>query len=159
MSEEKSFYAILLLCLISFSFQEKEKNWTIFNNSIIINSYVSKLSETQRDSYYYWVGLRNSFYYYDNPDQLEKLVKYFTPEEEGYYSTLFSFSIPSFICAIAVIVCFIVYLVKRFLLKGCQGPKIYTKSYDQITYFFIITGVAIGLISLIVTIYNAGKSK
>lgn len=149
---------LLLFYLIAFSSQE-QNNWTIYNNSITINNYKSNLTDEQRESYYYWIGLRNSFYYSRDTNQLEKLVKYFTPEEEGYYSTLFSFSIPSFICAIAVIVCFIVYLVKRFLLKGCQGPKIYTKSYDQITYFFIITGVAIGLISLIVTIYNAGKSK
>ena len=157
MSAEKTFYTMLFLCLISFSFQQN--NWTIFNNSIIINSYVSPLNEEQRDNYYYWVGLRNSFYYSEDSNQLEKLVKYFTPEEEGYYSNLFSFSVPFIICAVAVIILFIVYLVKRFLLKGCRGPKIYTKSYDHITYFFIITGVAVTLISFTITIYNAGKSK
>ena len=154
---EKSFFSILFLCLISLSIQQK--NWTIYNNSIVINSYVSGLTEEQRDNYYYWVGLRNSFYYSEDSNQLEKLVKYFTPEEEDYYSNLFAFSVPGFICAAAVIVIFIVYLIKRFLLKGCRGPKIIVKSYHHTTYFFIITGVAIGLISLIVTIYNAGKSK
>ena len=63
MSAEKRFYAILLLCLISFSFQNEHDNWTIYNNSIIINSYVSGLTEEERDNYFYWVGLRNSFYF------------------------------------------------------------------------------------------------
>ena len=49
MSAEKRFYAILFLCLISFSFQNEHDNWTIYNNSIIINSYVSGLTEEERD--------------------------------------------------------------------------------------------------------------
>ena len=159
MSAEKGFYAILFLCLISFSFQDQQDNWTIYNNSIIINSYVSGLTEEERENYFYWVGLRNSFYFSEDSNQLEKLVKYFTPEEEDYYSNLFSFSVPFIICAAVVIVLFLVYLVKRFLLKGCRGPKIYTKSYDHVTYFFLITGFAVGFISLCVTIHNARKSK
>ena len=154
---EKSFFSILFLCLISLSIQQK--NWTIYNNSIVINSYVSGLTEEQRDNYYYWVGLRNSFYYSEDSNQLEKLVKYFTPEEEDYYSKLFGFSVPGFICAAVVIVIFIVYLIKRFLLKGCRGPKIIVKSYHHTTYFFIISGFLIGLVSLSITIYNCGKSK
>ena len=154
---EKSFFSILFLCLISLSIQQK--NWTIYNNSIVINSYVSGLTEEQRDNYYYWVGLRNSFYYSEDSNQLEKLVKYFTPEEEDYYSKLFGFSVPGFICAAVVIVIFIVYLIQRFLLKGCRGPKIIVKSYHHTTYFFIIAGFLIGLVSLSITIYNCGKSK
>lgn len=149
---------LLLFYLIAFSSQE-ENNWTIYNNSITINNYKSNLTDEQRESYYYWIGLRNSFYYSRDTNQLEKLVKYFTPEEEDYYSNLFSFSVPFIICAAVVIVLFLVYLVKRFLLKGCRGPKIYTKSYDHVTYFFLITGFAVGFISLCVTIHNARKSK
>jgi flagellar biogenesis protein FliO len=117
------------------------------------------LTEEERDNYFYWVGLRNSFYFSEDSNQLEKLVKYFTPEEEDYYSNLFSFSVPFIICAAVVIVLFLFYLVKRFLLKGCKGPKIYTKSYDHVTYFFLITGFAVGFISLCVTIHNARKSN
>ena len=157
MLANKSLFALFFLCLLSSSLQHDY--WTIYNNSIIINSYQSKLSEEQRSDYYYWVGLRNSFYFSEDSNQLEKLVKYFTPEEEDYYSNLFSFSVPGFLCAGAVIVIFIVYLIKRFLLKGCRGPKIIIKSYHHATYFFIGFGFISGLIFLIFTIYNCGYSK
>ena len=61
--------SFFFLCLIASTFQQD--NWTIFNNSITINSFKSGLTDEQRDDYFYWVGLRNSFYYYDDPDQLE----------------------------------------------------------------------------------------
>ena len=115
MLANKSLFALFFLCLISSSLQHNY--WKIYNNSITINSYQSKLTEEQRSDYYYWVGLRNSFYFSEDSNQLEKLVTYFTPEEEDYYSNLFSFSVPGFLCAGAVIVIFIVYLIKRFLLK------------------------------------------
>ena len=157
MQGNKIFYSLLILCLIGSSFSVK--NWTIGNNSITINSYTSKLSEDERENYYYWVGLRNSFYYSEDSNQLEKLVKYFTPEENKYYRNLFNFSAPGFICSAVVIVIFLVYLVKRFLLKGCKGPKIILQSYHRTTYFFIISRFLIGLIFLSLTIYNCGRSK
>ena len=157
MQGNKIFYSLLILCLIGSSFSVK--NWTIGNNSITINSYTSKLSEDERENYYYWVGLRNSFYYSEDSNQLEKLVKYFTPEENKCYRNLFNFSAPGFICSAVVIVIFLVYLVKRFLLKGCKGPKIILQSYHRTTYFFIISGFLIGLIFLSLTIYNCGRSK
>lgn len=157
MLTNKFLISLFFLCLISMSFQHEY--WTIYNNSITINSYVSKLSEEQRANYYYWVGLRNSFYFSEDSNQLEKLVKYFTPEEEDYYSNLFNFSIPFFICAGVVLIIFIVYLIKRFLLKGCKGPKIIVKSYHHTTYFFIGFGFISGIIFLSITIYNCGQSK
>ena len=159
MKANKIIIHIFLLYLISFSYELK--NWTIGDNEIIINSYSSKLSEDQRDNYYYWVGLRNSFYYSEDSDKLEKLVKYFTPEEDNYYRKLFKFSTPGFICAAGVIVIVIAYLIKRFLLKGCKGPKEknIVKSYNISTYIFLITGFLVGIIFLSLTIYNSAKSK
>ena len=87
---------LLLFYLIAFSSQE-QNNWTIYNNSITINNYKSNLTDEQRESYYYWIGLRNSFYYSRDTNQLEKLVKYFTPEDENYYKSIFHFSIPGFV--------------------------------------------------------------
>ena len=159
MKANKIIIHIFLLYLISFSYELK--NWTIGDNEIIINSYSSKLSEDQRDNYYYWVGLRNSFYYSEDSDKLEKLVKYFTPEEDNYYRKLFKFSTPGFICAAGVIVIVIAYLIKRFVLKGCKGPKErnIVKSYNISTYIFLITGFLVGIIFLSLTIYNSAKSK
>ena len=159
MKANKKIIHIFLLYLISFSYELK--NWTIGDNEIIINSYSSKLSEDQRDNYYYWVGLRNSFYYSEDSDKLEKLVKYFTPEEDNYYRKLFKFSTPGFICAAGVIVIVIAYLIKRFVLKGCKGPKErnIVKSYNISTYIFLITGFLVGIIFLSLTIYNSAKSK
>ena len=156
-------YLFLFISLISLSFSKKEKEeekyWTIGNNSIILNYYESKMNDTLRNNYYYWIGLRNSFYFSEDSNQLEKLVKYFTPEEKNYYKDLFTFSAPGFICSAAVIVIFFIYIVKRFLLKGCRGPKIEMKSYHYTTYFFIITGFSIGIIFLSLTIYNSRKSE
>ena len=150
---------LFFLCAISLSFQEQPKNWTIGNNSINILTYSSSLTEEQRENYYYWKGLRNSFYYSQNSNQLEKLVKYFTPEEETYYKDLYNFSLPGLILTAGVFVIFLVYLVKRFLLKGCKGPKNVTKSYNNTTYFFIAFGCILGLLFHTLSIYNAAHSK
>ena len=151
---------ILLLFLLCISnTKEEAKNWTIINNSITIHNYVSNLTEDERSNYYYWIGLRNSFYFADNWNQLEKLVKYFTPEEDNYYKDLYTFSAPCLIMAAVVVLILFIYLVKRFLLKGCQGPKIVVKSYHNTTYFLIGFGFILGLVFLSMTIYNAGQSK
>lgn len=155
--ENKYMFLFLFLFLITANCQEEY--WRIGNNTISVEPYVSTLTDEQRDDYYYWVGLRNSFYYADDTDQLEKLVKYFTPEKEDYYKNLYYFCIPAFICAAAVIIIFIIYLIKRFLLKGCLGPKKVINSYHYTTYFFIICGFLVGLIFLSLTIYNSSKSK
>ena len=150
---------IFFICIFSFSSQQSDKNWTIKNNSINIFTYVSNLTDEERENYYYWIGLRNSFYYSENSNQLEKLVKYFTPEEETYYKNLYNFSAPGLILTGVVILAFFFYLVKRFLLKGCQGPKNVEQSYRYTTYFLIGFGILIGLIFHIFTIYNAAVSK
>jgi hypothetical protein len=157
MLDKKCIFCLLVLCLISFSSQGN--NWTIYNNSIEINNYVSSLTEDERENYYYWIGLRNSFYYSEDSNQLEKLVKYFTPEDKKYYMNLFNFCAPGFVCAGLVIVVIIFYLVRRFCFKGCLGPKVITSSYDHVTYFFIITGIIVGVPSLVFTLINASNSK
>ena len=157
MFRKKLIFSFFLLLILDYSLEQF--NWTIINNSITINSYETQLTDDERDDYYYWVGLRNSFYYSKDTDQLEKLVKYFTPEEDDYYSDLFHFSAPGFIAAGAVIIIFIAYLIKRFLLKGCKGPKIIVKSYHTSTFIYIALGFLIGIIFLSLTIYNCAKSK
>ena len=150
---------LLLFCLCLLTLSNAEKNWTMGNNTVTILPYETKLTEEQRENYYYWIGLRNSFYYpYDN-NQLEKLVKYFTPEEEDYYSNLHDFIIPFAICAGAVIVVLIIYFVRRFILKGCRGPKLIEKSYHNATYFIIGFGFLLGFVSFIFVLYNASHSK
>jgi hypothetical protein len=153
----KNFTIFLIFIIVSLSSQEN--NWTMINNSINIHTYSSNLTNEQRENYYYWIGLRNSFYYSENSNQLEKLVKYFTPEEENYYLNLYKFSIPGLILAGAALVTFIIYMVKRFLLKGCSGPKNIIKSYHYTTYFFIIFGCLIGIVFHSFMLYNAAKSK
>lgn len=158
MLPKKFIFIFICLYLISFS-NEGRNNWTLGDNDIIINSYSSQLSDEERDNYYYWTGLRNSFYYSEDSNQLEKLVKYFTPEEDNYYKKLFRFSTPGFIGACCVIIIFILYIVKRFILKGCKGPKIIVKAYNITTVVYIASGFLIGIIFLSLTIYNSGKSK
>ena len=149
----------IFLLLILFSLSIQENNWTIYNNSITIHTYTSKLTNEQRDNYYYWIGLRNSFYYSQNSNQLEKLVKYFTPEDNSYFKNLYKFSIPGFVLAGGALVACVVYLIKRFLLKGCLGPKNVLNSYHYTTYFLIGFGFVIGIVFHGLTIYYASKSK
>jgi hypothetical protein len=150
---------IIFLLLILFSLSIQENNWTMYNNSINIITYSSKLTNEQRDNYYYWIGLRNSFYYSQNSNQLEKLVKYFTPEEKSYYKDLYKFGVPGFIIAGGALVACVVYLINRFLLKGCLGHKKVLKSYHYTTYFLIGFGVVIGIVFHSLTISYASKSK
>ena len=152
-------FIFIFLYFFSFSFEGDYDNWTMGGNEIKINSYISQLSDEERDNYYYWTGLRNSFYYSEDSNQLEKLVKYFTPEDDNYYKHLFRFSTPGFICACCVVVIFILYIVKRFILKGCKGPKIIVESYDNATILYLFFGFSIGVIFLSLTIYNAAMSK
>ena len=154
---QKNLNIFILFIIFTLSFQEN--NWTIFNNSIKIHSYASNLTNEQRDKYYYWIGLRNSFYFSENSNQLEKLVKYFTPEDKSYYKNLYKFSIPGFILTGAALVAGIVYLIKRFLLKGCLGPKTVIKSYHYTTYFLICFGFVIGIVFHSLTINYASKSQ
>lgn len=156
--KKTSVFFFIAICLITYT-ESKDSNWTMGNNTIKINTYESKLTEEERDRYYYWIGLRNSFYYQKENNKLEKLVTYFAPENEDYYSNLGSFKVPFYICAVAVVIVLIIYLVQRFLLKGCRGPKIIAKSYHNSTYFIIIFGFFLGFISLIITLYNDSKSK
>ena len=156
---EKSLNVFLLFFLISFTIQEKGDYWKMENNSISILPYKSSLNDSDRDNYYYWIGLRNSFYFSQNSNQLEKLVKYFTPEDSSYYKNLYKFSAPGFILAGGALVACVVYLIKRFLLKGCQGPKNVLNSYHHTTYFLIGFGCVIGIVFHSLTIYYASKSK
>ena len=158
LSKNRLIYLLLFL-LIAFTSQEENNNWTFYNNSITINTYKSKLTEEQRDSYYYWIGLRNSFHYIGDYNQLEKLVKYFTPENDNYYKTVFNFSVPGLVLAGVALLVFFIYLIQRFILKGCAGPKIVEDSYHNITYFLIVFGCIAGLTFHIFVIYNASKSK
>ena len=119
MKRNKKISLILIIYIITSSYSSN--NWTIGNNSIIINAYTSKLTDEQRENYYYWVGLRNSFYYSEDSNQLEKLVKYFTPEEKNYYRNLFNFSAPGFICASGVVIIFLVYIAIFFLFSIFQN--------------------------------------
>lgn len=151
-------FILLLLCIFSYTMQGNG-NWTMGDNETTIHSYVSSLTEEQRDKYYYWIGLRNSFYFSGNLNQLEKLVKYFTPEEEKYYSDLYNFSLPCMICAGAIFLCTIVFLFQRCICHGCKGPKIIEQTYINTTYFILIAGAIIGLVCMIISLYNAAKSK
>ena len=148
-------YLLFFLFVLSFQLN----NWTIGNNTIKINinSYKEELISTT--DYSYWTELRNSFYYSQNTEQLEKLVKYFTPEDENYYKNLFNFSAPGMVLAACIIIVLIIYLVRRFLLKGCMGPKKVVKSYHYTTYFLITFGCLVGLIFHILSLYNAVISK
>lgn len=155
----KRIFLLVLFCFFSLSKQDDVKNWTMDNNSIDVNYYKSKLTEKQRDDYYAWIGVRNSFVFSGNLNQLEKLTKYFTPEKDGYYSRLGWYGLPCYICAIIIIIIIFVYLIRSRFFKGCRGPKNPDNAFIKGTYFVLISGFVIGFLGMIFTLYHAAVSK
>ena len=154
-------YCTLLLCLTSLSFSSEIDNpYTIANNSITINTYKSSINQSERSNYYYWIGLRNSFYYSQSEGKLAKLVKYFIPEDETYYPSLYKFGSPFFALGCLIIVCMIAYLFLRFICKGCQGPKkSNTDDSSWGPWALIIIGFLISAIFFTMGLYYAAKQK
>jgi hypothetical protein len=142
------------------SSSEKVEPFSFINDSILINNYKSKLTLSQRSSYYYWRAIRNLIYYSDDKNLYEKSVSYFTPEKSDYLSDLNKFSYPFIFAMIILIISIIIYLVLRFFLKKFLGPKgEIEKIYKYITYLFLLFGFLLSFIFLCIAIHNIGKSK
>jgi hypothetical protein len=86
-----------------------------------VSIYKSNLTSKQREEYYYWVSYKNSFN--TNSGQLAKMTKYFAPESETYYSTIYKSGWPFYAIACVFTVLFLIYLVMRFIFGSFQGPK------------------------------------
>lgn len=157
-----SLYIIIFSCLFTFSLSENEimDPYVIANDTIKINIYQSSLTDKQRSNYYYWIGFRNSFYYSESEGKLAKLIKYFAPQDEGYYLALYKFGAPFFAVGCLIGLCLLIYLVMRFLLKKCQGPKRgIDDSFAYSTWGLIIFGFLVGIIFFSMGMYHAGKQK
>ena len=86
--------------------------------------------------------------------------KYFIPEDETYYPSLYKFGSPFFALGCLIIVCMIAYLFLRFICKGCQGPKkSNTDDSSWGPWALIIIGFLISAIFFTMGLYYAAKQK
>jgi len=148
---------------------DNNAEWTIGDNDIEIHFFSSDSSEEERlkkrDDYFNnWIGLRNSLICTNTSACFEKKeeFKYFNFTKQIDYITdvVFNpYSIPCFGLMLCIIIVFIIYLVQKFLLKGCKGPKVVVKAYHYTTFAYIITGMVLGIIFLSISLYNAGASQ
>lgn len=132
----------------------------IFNKTdIVLNLTESKVSEKERSQYFEWVGTRDSFYYSGRTDLLIQLITYFSPETEGYFSSLFIFGIAFFILAGLFSLFLILYLILRFGFKMFTGPKKYERSLNLNTWIIIISGISISFILLSIAMSYSNQFK
>jgi hypothetical protein len=90
-------------------------------DTIKVDIYKSKLTKAMRDQYDYWIRYKNSFN--TEEGQLAKMTKYFQPESETYYTTIYKSGWPFYALAALFAFLFISYLVLRFFFGKFTGPK------------------------------------
>ncbi len=150
----------LLLCLLLIISPTKSVDfWESGNNTITIKMLQSNLTKAERENYYYWIGIRNNFFYESTEGILEKNVKYFSPEDPEYYGKIMHFGTIFFVLAGLVLLALCAYLIIRFFLHGCQGPKIIENSYLYGTYSIIIGGFIASIVLLAFTTYYTNQSQ
>jgi len=105
-------------------------------DELIVPRYKSSLTEEQRKEYMVWVEFKNSLNSYEG--QLAKLTKYFAPENPTYYSTIYKSGWPFYTLAGIFGFSLLVYIIMRFGMKYCMGPKQHiTTSYSYFTWILI----------------------
>ena len=160
------FFLILFLnILISiFSYSDND-NYTIpyslYNNTIKINTYKSNISNEQLIELRDWISIRNAFFYSYKDIKLAKEEIYFNVDKETYFDEMKAFGTPFFICCFLSIFFILIYLIMRFLFKKCTGPKKIENSYVSQTKFIFVIGFLISYYCIINQAYyfiNANSS-
>ena len=160
------FFVILFLnILISiFSYSDND-NYTIpyslYNNTIKINTYKSNISNEKILELRDWISIRNAFFHSYNEIKLAKEEIYFNVDKQGYFDDMRSFGTPFFICCFVSIIFIIIYLIMRFIFKKCNGPKKIENSYVTQTKVIFLIGFLISYSCIIFQAYyffNANSS-
>jgi hypothetical protein len=160
------FFLILFLnTLISIISYSDNDNYTIpyslYNNTIKINTYKSNISNEQLIELRDWISIRNAFFYSYKDIKLAKEEIYFNVDKETYFDEMKAFGTPFFICCFLSIFFILIYLIMRFLFKKCTGPKKIENSYVSQTKFIFVIGFLISYYCIIKQAYyfiNANSS-
>ena len=160
------FFLILFLnTLISIISYSDNDNYTIpyslYNNTIKINTYKSNISNEQLIELRDWISIRNAFFYSYKDIKLAKEEIYFNVDKETYFDEMKAFGTPFFICCFLSIFFILIYLIMRFLFKKCTGPKKIENSYVSQTKFIFVIGFLISYYCIINQAYyfiNANSS-
>ena len=82
------------------------------------NKFISQLTNDERQKYEEMIDSKRAF-----SASMNKVYKSFNPEREGYWKGLNYVTLLFFYISLVLIVAIIFYLILRFLLNKCPGPK------------------------------------
>ena len=88
------------------------------NNNNINSRYQSNISQEDREKYEQIIDLKKSF-----SASMDLDSENFCPEKENYFSRLNHVTLIFFLFSLFPLILIILYLILRFLLKKCTGPK------------------------------------
>ena len=162
-----SFITVFLAICVVFSNAQNDtselKWYSMPPDEIKLNIFQSpnKINPNSNPDYIEWVFIRDAFRYdySEDNDTYVKLVDYFAPETDNYYKDKLDFAGLFIGCAVISFVCIIIYLIIRFVKKGCMGPKNKKgeEAYDKHKWSLVIIGGTIAFVSLIVTMAYSSR--
>ena len=127
---QKPNYIIFILLFFSISSSNNyAEPYSLYNNTIEINTYKSEIKEAQLLNYQDWISIRNAFFYSNKEKRLSKYEIYFDISNPDYLKRMNDFGLPFFVSSYFTLIFLIFYLIMRFIVKKCQGPKKIEKSY------------------------------
>ena len=151
---------ILLFFSISSSNNDKElKPYSLYNNTIEINTYKSEIKEAQLLNYQDWISIRNAFFYSNKEKRLSKYEIYFDISNPDYLKKMNDFGLPFFVSSYFTLIFLIFYLIMRFIVKKCQGPKKIEKSYIIQARIILIIGFSFSYILIIFQLYYSIRAN
>jgi hypothetical protein len=133
---------LLLLILISAVCSQTE-NVTKTNETeqptyideLSYTKYRSKISHDARDEYKKWIAYKSSFSL--NKNNLTRIYKTFSPEDENYYPRIYIYGWVFYGAAILCFILIIFYFIGRLFCKRFRGPKQIGEHYATATYCLI----------------------
>ena len=140
MSNKKTYLILIIIIVINQTFQNKNlkqnnlqcPSENFFSNYSSINFQIENpdgqsSNETNLEKYKEILSLKKSFM-----SSLKFLPQEFSPEEEVYFESLDSIKTICSLLSLLPILFIIIYIILRFFLKKCKGPK----KAEQVSHFF-----------------------
>jgi hypothetical protein len=97
--------------------------------------YRSQISIEARYEYTTWIGYKSSFSLKKN--DLTRMYKTFSPEDQSYYPRIYSFGWFFYGSAILCFIMLVLYFIGRLFCKRFRGPKQIGDYYSTATYCLI----------------------
>ena len=157
---QKPNYIIFILLFFSISSSNNyAEPYSLYNNTIEINTYKSEIKEAQLLNYQDWISIRNAFFYSNKEKRLSKYEIYFDISNPNYLKRMNDFGLPFFVSSYFTLIFLIFYLIMRFIVKKCQGPKKIEKSYIIQARIILIIGLSFSYILIIFQLYYSIRAN